>query len=328
MGAQFFSALRRAPAWFTPLARSVDAAPAARGRERCRLALLGSGDGVWDWDLRGAFYLCPRWKAQLGLPVENRPDQPRDWLERVHPDDQLSLRITLEAHLSGRTDQFRHEHRLLHADGTYRSMLCRGRAVRHGEGRPTRITGTMTDISDHAVAEEHLRRAVLHDSLTGLPNRALLLPLVAEAIERHRHDPSRQFAVLFIDVDRFKRVNDAYGHAAGDALLVAVARRLEGSLRAADTPARYAGDEFVALLSGLDAPAQAHDIAARVQQALCASYVVAGVEMPVSASIGGVVGHPELQQAEALLQQADAAMYRAKSEGLGRLVFDGVHAAG
>ena len=326
MGAHLFSALRRAPAWFTAGPRPAAPPPSIDSDERCRLALQGADDGVWDWDLGGPFYLCPRWKAQLGLAVGNGPDHPRDWLERVHPEDQLALRLALDAHLSGRTERFRHEHRIRHADGTYRWMLCRGRAVRRRDGRASRIAGTMTDISDQAAAQERLRRAACHDSLTGLPNRSLLLPLLVEAIERYQQDPRCQFALLFIDVDRFKSVNDTYGHAAGDALLVAVARRLEGSLRAGDTPARYAGDEFVALLSGLDGAGQALEIAARVQQVLGSPYVIAGVEMAVRASIGGAVGHPGLRQPEALLQQADVAMYRAKSEGVGRPVFAGIDA--
>jgi diguanylate cyclase (GGDEF)-like protein/PAS domain S-box-containing protein len=294
--------------------------------ERYRLALLGSDDGIWDWDLGGEMYLCPRWKALLGLAADDGPSHPRDWLERVHPDDQSSLRRALDEHLSGRSDRFHHEHRLRHEDGSYRRMLCRGRAIRERGGRALRVAGTMTDVTDRVAVEESLRQAALHDGLTGLPNRALLRPRLLKAIERRRRRRHCEYALLFIDVDRFKTVNDTYGHATGDALLNAVARRLEGGLRATDTPCRYSGDEFVALLGELDSPLQAVEVATRLHAALRAPYHVAGRELLVSASVGGVVGADRFADPEALLAAADAAMYRAKAAGHGRPVLDGLHA--
>jgi diguanylate cyclase (GGDEF)-like protein/PAS domain S-box-containing protein len=326
MGAGLHAAvLLRNEAWCTSAPRRDAALTAVRDEERCRLALLGADDGVWDWNLLGTFYVCPRWKAQLGLQDDERPACAADWLDRVHPADRTSLRQALSDHLAGRTDRLRHEHRLRHADGTWRWMLCRGRAIRGVDGVATRIAGTMVDISDQAAAHARLCHAAFHDSLTGLANRSLLLALLTRAIETHQ--PGRRYAVLFVDVNGFKQVNDTHGHVMGDALLVAIARRLESSLRAFDTACRYGGDEFAVLLSAIDAPAQAVEIAARLQAMLGAPYTMAGRELPVTASIGGVVAGDGAKPPEALIAAADAAMYRAKAAGGTRPVIDGVAAA-
>jgi diguanylate cyclase (GGDEF)-like protein/PAS domain S-box-containing protein len=324
MGAGHHAAvLLRHEAWRTSAARRDAAITAVPDDERCRLALLGADDGVWDWSLLGTFYVCPRWKAQLGLHDDERPARATDWLDRVHPDDQMSLRRALSDHLSGRTDRLRHEHRLRHADGTWRWMLCRGRAIRGVDGFATRIAGTMVDISDHAAAQARLRHAAFHDTLTGLANRSLLQAHLTRASETHR--PDRRYALLFMDVNGFKQVNDTHGHLMGDALLVAIARRLETGLRPFDTACRYGGDEFAVLLSAIDAPAQAVEIAARLQSILGAPYTIAGRDLPVTASIGGVVAGDEAQP-EALIAAADAAMYRAKAAGGNRPVIDVVAA--
>lgn len=324
MGAGLHAAvLLRRETWRTSAARRDAAIAAVSDEERWRLALLGADDGVWDWNLLGTFYVCPRWKAQLGLPDDGRPARATDWLERVHPADQTSLRRALNDHLSGRTDRLRHEHRLRHADGTWRWMLCRGRAIRGADGFANRIAGTMADISDQTAAQARLRHAAFHDNLTGLANRTLLLALLARAIETHQ---AGRYALLFVDVNGFKQVNDTHGHLTGDALLVAIAGRLESSLRAFDTACRYGGDEFAILLSAIDAPAQAVEIAARLQAILGAPYTIAGRELPVTASIGGVVAGDDARPPDALIAAADAAMYRAKAAGGNRPVLDGVAA--
>jgi PAS domain S-box-containing protein len=200
----------------------------AESEQRHALALQGANDGLWDWDVReDHLYFSPRWKQMLGYGEEEVGDAPGEWLGRVHQDDRSGLTQSLDAHLSGTSRHFEHEHRVQHRDGTYRWMHARGMAVRDARGRATRVVGSQTDVTDRKQAEQRLQHDAMHDALTGLPNRVLFLDRLDQAIRRaQRADPSVCCTVLFLDLDRFKLVNDSLGHHAGDRLLIAVARRL------------------------------------------------------------------------------------------------------
>ena len=152
-----------------------------------------------------------------------------------------SLRAALQAHLAGQTEHFEHEHSMRHEDGSYRRVLCRGVAVRQPNGEATRIAGSQTDITERAAIQEQLQRAAVHDALTGLPNRLLFMELLGQVLDRSRRQPDHMFAVLFLDIDRFKVVNDSLGHLIGDELLVGVSRRLEACMRQGDAIARLGG---------------------------------------------------------------------------------------
>lgn len=297
--------------------------------ERYALAVAGANDGIWDWDLRaGSAFVSPRWQAMLGDP-EARLD---DWLARVHPDDVGPVRSALAAHLAGGTPQLETEHRVRHADGSDRWVLVRGLAVRDADGYPTRIAGSMTDITRHKETEAALSHGALHDALTGLPNRALFLDRLAHALVRPAAEGEPgSVAVLFIDLDRFKLVNDSLGHAVGDALVVRVARIIEGALRPGDTVARLGGDEFVMLLEGVRDASEATRVAQRLQDALAEPVEVDGRELYTTASIGialapaGSGANPSAPRLspDDLLRDADTAMYRAKALGKARhVVFD------
>jgi diguanylate cyclase (GGDEF)-like protein len=201
-----------------------------------------------------------------------------------------------------------------HKDGTYLWMLSRAIAVRAPGGKATRMAGSQTDITDRKRVEEQLARQAFYDTLTGLPNRALFMDRLDQAIRRARRRSDVLFAALFLDVDRFKDVNDSLGHLKGDALLAAVARRLESCVRPGDTVARLGGDEFTILLDDMRAPDDAVQVAQRIQQQLAQPFAIEGKEIFASASIGIAPGGG-YERAEDLLRDADTAMYRAKERG-------------
>jgi diguanylate cyclase (GGDEF)-like protein/PAS domain S-box-containing protein len=288
--------------------------------ERYALAAAGSNDGLWDWDLvSGGIYLSPRWYQMLGRPQEVSCDRPVAWFDRVHPEDLSSLQASLNAHIAGETAHFEHEYRVRHEDGTYRRVLCRGAAVRQDDGKATRIAGSQTDITERAAIQEQLRHAALHDALTGLPNRSLFMELLGQVLDRSKRHPEHIFAVLFLDIDRFKVVNDSLGHLVGDELLMTVSRRLEACMREGDAIARLGGDEFTILLNDLGNVAQASAIAERILQTLRDSVPVkGGREVFVTGSIGIALSASGYSKPEDIMRDADTAMYRAKALGKAR----------
>ena len=295
-----------------------------QSEERYALAALAANDGLWDWDVvRDRCDFSPRWRAMLGL--ENTPLLPlaREWLDRVHPDDAPRLRAEIDALLAGTSPRLETEHRLRHADGNWRWMLVRALALREGDSRPVRIAGSMTDISARKRSEEELRRAAMHDALTGLVNRAYFLESLERSVARVQRRPDKTIALLFLDLDRFKQINDSLGHLAGDRLLASIARRLQSCVRPGDVLARLGGDEFAVLLDDLKDATDATRIAERMQEALHAPLPNGGSEVVVTASIGIAFGGADLEGHEELLRDADLAMYRAKASGKARFeVFD------
>jgi diguanylate cyclase (GGDEF)-like protein/PAS domain S-box-containing protein len=276
--------------------------------ERYALAARGTNDGLWDWNLRtGHAYFSPRWKSMLGHDESEVSGTIDEWFGRIHADDRARVQGKIEDHLQGRSPRFEDEHRMRHKDGTFRWVLSRGFASRSYQGRPYRMAGAQTDVTD--------RRA--YDPLTGLPNRALFAERLEDALSRHRRRKG-QFAVLFVDLDHFKAVNDTFGHVAGDRLLVGVARRLEASVRPGDTVARFAGDEFAVLLERIQDVADATRVAERIHAALEAPVAINEHEAVPSASVGIALSLTPYQRAEDVIRDADAAMYRAKQEGGGR----------
>ena len=247
-----------------------------------------------------------------------------EWLGRVHADDRAPLTQALDAYVhDAATEHFEFEHRVQHRDGAYRHHLARAIAVRDARKKATRVVGSVTDVTDRREAEHRLQHDALHDALTGLPNRVLFVDRLDQAIRRaQRHHPECCSAVLFLDLDRFKIINDSLGHATGDELLKAVARRLEQVLRPNDTVARLSGDEFTLLLDDVCDPREATVISERVLQQLHAPFELGGRELFIGASIGIALATAR-SQPEQVMRDADVAMYRAKADGKGRhAVFD------
>ena len=288
-------------------------------------AARGSRDGLWDWNLEtDDLLLSARWSALLGLREVERVTPPSEWLDRVHPDDRARVREKLRAAKSAPNLLFECEHRLAHEDGRYLWVLARGEVTHGTNGEARRIAGSLSDITQQKAAEERLRHEATHDELTGLPNRPTFMDHLRRLLERSRRaGRGLKFAVLFLDFDRFKRVNDSLGHLAGDQLLAAISRRLKDCVRPGDTVARLGGDEFGVVLERLGDVTEATRVAERIHQALEDPFDIHGLEVLITTSIGIAVGSRAYQNPMDLLRDADTAMYRAKAVGKGRHeVFD------
>jgi diguanylate cyclase (GGDEF)-like protein/PAS domain S-box-containing protein len=241
-----------------------------------------------------------------------------EWFSRVHSIDLERLKIELFDHLKGEGPHLEFEHRILHKDGDWRWVLARGLAVRDEHGIAYRIAGSLSDITARKQAEERLTYNAMHDVLTGLPNRALLLDRLDHAIRRYKREPKTTFSLLFLDLDRFKIVNDSLGHTYGDKLLIAFSQLLQRLVRATDTVSRIGGDEFVVLLEdscGLD---ESIRIADRILQSLETPIISDGQKFYTSASIGIVTSLPEHHTPEDVLRDVDIALYTAKAQGKAR----------
>jgi diguanylate cyclase (GGDEF)-like protein/PAS domain S-box-containing protein len=292
--------------------------------ERYALAIRGANDGLWDWNLEtDEIYYSHRWKTMLGYGDAEIDNTPEAWLSRVHEDDLPKVQAELETHRDDRSFHFENEHRVLHKDGSYRWVLARGIAERDPEGRPYRIAGSLTDIEQRKTVEEQLAQEALYDSLTNLPNRAFLNDLINRSFRRTRRRKDYVFAVLFVDLDRFKVVNDSLGHAAGDQVLIEVAHRLKGCLRPGDVVARLGGDEFLVLLDDITDSSDTTRVAERILSALEEPIDLDGREVYTTASVGIAVSEESLDGPEHLIRHADSAMYRAKARGKARYeIFD------
>ena len=286
--------------------------------ERYALAVQGANDGIWDWNLKtNQVYFSARWKAMLGYADHEIDGSLDEWIRRIHPEDRHWVKHRLDEHLSNLTSHFESEYRILHRDGAYRWMLCRGLAVQDADGKMARVAGSQTDVTDWKQAEEKLVHDALHDTLTDLPNRVLLIERLRHAIQSAQRNHSL-FAVLFIDLDRFKVVNDSLGHMLGDQLLINIAARLSHCLRSSDTIARLGGDEFVILLEDMKDENYVTFVAERIHQELSLPFTLGGHEVFTAASIGIAYGSKAYTRPEELLRDADTAMYRAKEQGRGR----------
>jgi diguanylate cyclase (GGDEF)-like protein/PAS domain S-box-containing protein len=288
--------------------------------ERYALAARGANDGLWDWDLETQrVYFSSRWKSMLGYEDAEIGAGPEEWLSRVHKEDRAALETELAAHWNATAKkECAIEHRVLHKDGSYRWMLARGVVERDAQGKGIRMAGSQTDVTGSKA----------FDPLTGLPNRTLLHDKLAACLDRAAQEPGWPFAVLYLDLDRFKVINDSLGHQAGDELLIQVAQRLRSAVRNApvgdldrdathDLIARLGGDEFAILLENVNAGG-AIRIAERIRESIHAAFKLESKEVFTTASIGIVSGNSGYGAPTEILRDADTAMYRAKSLGRSR----------
>jgi diguanylate cyclase (GGDEF)-like protein/PAS domain S-box-containing protein len=268
-------------------------------------------DGAWR-------YVSPQIEEMLGFPAEAWIAHPGLWWSRIHPDDR-PLALSQEDKAAAIPDGQRVavEYRMIARNGDVRWIRDEASVLRSHGGAPDAWNGFLTDITERMALEEQLKHQAFHDPLTGLANRVLFGDRVSHALARRRRR-ARSLAVLFLDLDDFKDVNDAIGHSAGDELLREVSRRLERCLRPGDTAARLGGDEFGILLEELADADEAEAVAARVLEALAVPMSISDTEILVSASVGIALSTSRGDRAEELLRNADVAMYAAKNRGKGR----------
>lgn len=292
-------------------------------QERLQSILEAIGDVVWSLDPRYSrwFYLNSATEKVFGRPVGEFLDNPHLLQEIVHPEDRLRVELASQTLLGTGSQDL--EYRIVRPDGEIRWVRARTRLLVDGQGNPQRIDGIATEITARKRLQEKLDHDALHDSLTSLVNRSLLMDRIEQAIKRSQRHPEQIFALLSLDLDHFKDINNSLGHLVGDNFLIAVARRLQDCQRAGDTIARLGGDEFVVLLEDFRHVDEILQITERIQQALERPIQLEGTEIFVTASIGIAVGGSHspatsYQQAAHLLRDADTAMYRAKVSGKGR----------
>ena len=289
------------------------------------IALVGS-DGR-------RLYNSPAYQKVLGYSPEDLKSSSS--FDQIHPDDRPRvLKAAEQARLTGHGEPM--EYRIRHKDGSWRTLESTASPIRNAKGQTDKLVIVNRDITDRKRAEELLAHNAFHDGLTNLPNRALFLDRLQHALTLSKRHANYKFAVLLIDIDEFKIVNDSLGHPAGDELLIKIGQRLKEAVRRADTVsrprgngpvdkpvnddtlARLGGDEFTILLDDIRDPIEAVRVAERVQAELATPFVVNQQEIVISASIGIAASTSPHTQAEDLLRDADIAMYRAKRAGKAR----------
>jgi diguanylate cyclase (GGDEF)-like protein/PAS domain S-box-containing protein len=288
--------------------------------ERYILLARAMNEGLWEWDgTSGEVTLSARCATLVGLDSPT-VDTRAAWMAHLHPDDAPVLLEQLGRVVLGELSQVEIEHRDRGpADSEFRWMLARVMPVRRDGPGPISLLGSLTDIDDRKRLEETLRHNAMYDAATGLPNRRMFLAELTRNVQRwmsHR----TPFAVVFLDLDRFKVVNDSLGHQAGDELLREVSDRLRTALRTHDTAARFGGDEFAVLLEDIG-PDDVPTVVRRIQDGLALPVEIDGHALWVTASIGVASSAVDYVSAEDVLRDADTAMYNAKSREPGAVSF-------
>jgi diguanylate cyclase (GGDEF)-like protein/PAS domain S-box-containing protein len=287
--------------------------------ERFASILNSLDDVVWSISVNNdrVLYLNPAAADVYGRPVSDFFDNPQLWLEIIHPEDLPKVQSLFQSILDrGGMDT---EYRIIRPDGEMRCVRDRTHVIYDTNGIATRIDCIVYDITERKRAEEQLVHDALHDALTGLPNRTLFMDRVEIALHHAQRRTDYSFAVLFIDLDRFKIINDSLGHLVGDKLLIAIADILKRCVRSIDSVARLGGDEFTILLDDIKDASDAITIADRIQAKMASSFDLDGHSVFTSASIGIALNFAaNYDNGTDLLRDADIAMYRAKDNGKAR----------
>ena len=288
----------------------------SQNEERYSLAMRASNDGLWDWNLKtNKIDYSDRWKEMLGFNDDEISDTPDEWLSRIHQEDHDRVRASIEAYLEGTTSNFEIEYRIRHFSDNYLWMMAKGLAIRTSSGRATRFAGSQTDVSERKSNEEQMIYDALHDTLTSIPNRTLLLDRIRQSLVRRKRYPKTSFAIIFIDLDRFRLVNESLGHIHGDELLQLISARLKETIPIGDTVARLGGDEFSILLQDIDSVRDVEVIAKDIQNSFSKPFFLGDREVFASASMGIAHSDNDYKTPEEILRDSELAMYRAKRDG-------------
>jgi diguanylate cyclase (GGDEF)-like protein/PAS domain S-box-containing protein len=290
--------------------------------ERWKLALDSTGDGVWDWNIQtGEEIYSRRFMEMYGFDAGEIDSRALEFDNRTHPEDKEQLLRVRQAHLDGLTPTYVNEHRIRCKDGSWKWIMTRGMVIsRDAAGKPLRMIGTHTDITSRKQSEALIWQQANFDALTGLPNRRMLRDRVEQEIKKGRRDDGH-LAILFIDLDHFKEVNDTLGHDRGDLLLIEAARRIRACVRESDTVARMGGDEFTVVLPDLSGSESMARITQDILNAMAEVFQLGDEQVFVSASIGITVFPQDATEVEGLFKNADQALYVAKGAGRNRFSF-------
>ena len=314
------------------LATYSDATEQHHARAVLAHTVATAGLGAWQWNMRtDRLEFNERLLSMLGYRSGDLAPTMLAWSALVHPEDQAQWLIVLREHLADPEVPCRAELRVRRPDGDWAAVLsCSVVIARDADGTPQRMAGINIDLTEQRQMQAMLRHAALTDGLTQLPNRAAMFDHVQQMIDRARDQPGFGYAVLFMDFDRFKQVNDTLGHATGDELLRQIAQRLRQALRAGDTvrqtpgyehqAGRIGGDEFVVVLEGVHCRDEAAVVARRLIDVLSEPYDLGSHRVQSTASVGIVTSELAANDANTLMRDADTAMYEAKRQGRGRWV--------
>lgn len=289
----------------------------ASNEERWRLALEAAGDGVWDWNVStNEVQFSAGWCGMLGYQPEEIGTSLDEWSSRVCPEDLPAVQLDLKRHVEGESQYYCNEHRMRCKDGSWKWILDRGMVMeRDRAGKPMRMVGMHTDISARKAMEERLCELATTDPLTGLNNRRVFVERMQEESRRLKRYPDRSAIVVMADLDHFKQVNDAYGHATGDEVLIHFANVLRSLIRQTDVAGRLGGEEFALLLVETDLE-QATHFAERLCRSIHDAPVASGGHViHLTVSVGVSAMKPTDAQFDDGLVRADQALYKAKHGG-------------
>jgi diguanylate cyclase (GGDEF)-like protein/PAS domain S-box-containing protein len=284
------------------------------------LAVDGAGSAVWEWNARrDEIKVSPGIEASLGLNPGELCTKVEDFCKHLHPADRERFRMILWSVQERTWARIKTEFRMRHSDNSYRWLELEAASVPNADARAMRCVGLVRDVTDAKRAHERLLHDAVHDSLTGLPNRELLLDRLGVAVGRIQNESGVRPSIIFIDIDKFKSVNVSFGLVVGDSLLLTVARRLQSHLGPQDTLARVGGDQFAILLVSEQSPQDLAGLAERARRSLRTPIKIAGQEIVLTGSIGIAVYDGQTPTHLDLYKEAEIAMYRAKRGGADRI---------
>lgn len=287
-----------------------------KSEERFHLLTRATNDAVWDFNVsRNEYWLSEEFEKVFGYKLnETQTIDLESWWLNVHAEERERVKSSFNETMNSDAQCWSEEYSFRRADGGYVFVLDRGYIIRNASGQAVRAIGTMMDITQRRQAEEIIRYQAVYDQLTGLPNRILFNDRLLASLKQAKKN-EKMLAVMFLDLDRFKKINDTLGHAAGDRLLEGFAGRISDTLRSTDTVARWGGDEFTVLLPEINCLEDAIKTAQRILDNLKPAFKLEQQAFHISSSIGIALYPNDGEDAETLVKNADAALYRAKERG-------------